>query len=147
MPNRLTPVYSKNHYKEENFLKVKTVVFKYITPPHSNSWFILTFLYIPRTEFNTFSTQVHLIYSPWSVMWLGYPSSHGFTGSISPASCALILIQYKSSLSTYTILFIRSVTRTKFSGTWCAVLHLYVLSTIFCKQLYTLEAGYLDLLE
>ena len=37
LPNRLTPVYSKNHYKDENYLKVKTVIFKYITPPHSNS--------------------------------------------------------------------------------------------------------------
>ena len=36
LPNRLTPVYSKNHYKEENYLKVKTVVFKYITLPYSN---------------------------------------------------------------------------------------------------------------
>ena len=31
--NRLTPLYSKIYYKEENYLKVKTVVFKYITPP------------------------------------------------------------------------------------------------------------------
>ena len=37
LPNRLTPVYSKNHYEEENYLKVKTVIFKYITPPYSNS--------------------------------------------------------------------------------------------------------------
>ena len=51
LPNRLTPVYSKNHYEEENYLKVKTVVFKYITPPHSNSSFVLTFLYILHTEF------------------------------------------------------------------------------------------------
>ena len=36
LPNRLTPVYSKNHYKKENYLKVKTVIFKYITPPYSN---------------------------------------------------------------------------------------------------------------
>ena len=36
LPNRLTPVYSKNHYEEENYLKVKTVVFKYLTPPYSN---------------------------------------------------------------------------------------------------------------
>ena len=35
MPNRLTPLYSKIYYKEENYLKVRTVVFKYITPPHS----------------------------------------------------------------------------------------------------------------
>ena len=56
LPNRLTPVYSKNYYKEENYLKVKTVIFKYITPPHSNSWSVLTFLYILYTELDTFST-------------------------------------------------------------------------------------------
>ena len=50
LPNRLTPVYSKNHYKEKNYLKVKTVIFKYITPPYSNSWFVLIFLYILYTE-------------------------------------------------------------------------------------------------
>ena len=33
MPNRLTPLYFKIYYKKENYLKVKTVVFKYITPP------------------------------------------------------------------------------------------------------------------
>ena len=32
MPNRLTPLYSKIYYKEENYLKVKITVFKYITP-------------------------------------------------------------------------------------------------------------------
>ena len=31
--NKLTLLYSKIYYKEENYLKVKTVVFKYITPP------------------------------------------------------------------------------------------------------------------
>ena len=35
MPNRLTLLYSKIHYKEENYLKVKTTVFKYITPPYN----------------------------------------------------------------------------------------------------------------
>jgi hypothetical protein len=29
MPNRLTPLYSKIYYKEENYLKVRTIVFKY----------------------------------------------------------------------------------------------------------------------
>ena len=38
LPNRLTPLYSKIHYKKENYLKVKTAVFKYITPPHSKGW-------------------------------------------------------------------------------------------------------------
>ena len=33
MPNRLTPLYFKIYYKKENYLKVKTAVFKYITPP------------------------------------------------------------------------------------------------------------------
>ena len=33
MPNKLTSLYSKIYYKEENYLKVKTAVFKYITPP------------------------------------------------------------------------------------------------------------------
>ena len=56
LPNRLTPIYSKNHYKEENYLKVKTVVFKYITPPYSNSRSVLTFLYILYTELDIFGT-------------------------------------------------------------------------------------------
>ena len=33
LPNRLTPLYSKIYYEEENYLKVKTTLFKYITPP------------------------------------------------------------------------------------------------------------------
>ena len=41
MPNRLTPLYSKIYYKKENYLKVKTVVFKYITPPYSKGLSIL----------------------------------------------------------------------------------------------------------
>ena len=32
-PNKLTPLYSKIYYKKENYLKVRTAVFKYITPP------------------------------------------------------------------------------------------------------------------
>ena len=110
MPNRLTLIYSKNHYEEENYLKIKTVIFKYITPPYSNSWSVLTFLYILYTELDTFSTQVYLIYSPWLVMWLSYPLSYSSTSSISLAFCALILIQYKFSLSTCTALYMRSVT-------------------------------------
>ena len=38
MFNILTPLYSKIYYKEENYLKVKTAVFKYITPPYSKGW-------------------------------------------------------------------------------------------------------------
>ena len=51
MPNRLTPLYSKIYYKEENYLKVKTAVFKYITPPYSKGLSILVF-----------SISVHLIF-------------------------------------------------------------------------------------
>ena len=35
LPNRLTLLYSEIYYKEKNYLKVKTIVFKYITPPYS----------------------------------------------------------------------------------------------------------------
>jgi hypothetical protein len=31
--NKLTLLYSEIHYKERNYLKVRTTVFKYITPP------------------------------------------------------------------------------------------------------------------
>ena len=33
--NRLTLLYSKIHYKEENYLKVRTVLLIYPSPPHS----------------------------------------------------------------------------------------------------------------
>ena len=42
-------------------------------------------------------------------MWLGYPLFYSFIGSISSIFCALILTQYKSLLSTYTILFIKFI--------------------------------------
>ena len=35
LPNRLTPLYFEIYYKKKNYLKVKTVVFKYISPPYS----------------------------------------------------------------------------------------------------------------
>ena len=35
LPNKLTPLYSKIHYKEENYLKVKTELLIYPSPPHS----------------------------------------------------------------------------------------------------------------
>ena len=35
LPNRLTPIYSKNYYKEENYLKVKTKLLIYPSPPYS----------------------------------------------------------------------------------------------------------------
>ena len=35
LPNRLTPLYSKIYYKEENYLKVKTKFFIYLSPPYS----------------------------------------------------------------------------------------------------------------
>ena len=50
LPNRLTPVYSENYYKEENYLKVKTVVFKYITSPYSNGCYVPMFLCTLYTE-------------------------------------------------------------------------------------------------
>ena len=38
LPNKLTLLYSKIYYKEENYLKVKIKVFKYTTPPYSKGW-------------------------------------------------------------------------------------------------------------
>ena len=35
LPNRLTPFNSEIYYKKENYLTVKTMVFKYITPSYS----------------------------------------------------------------------------------------------------------------
>ena len=35
LPNRLTLLYSEIHYKEENYLKVKTGLFIYLSPPYS----------------------------------------------------------------------------------------------------------------
>ena len=71
------------------------LVYQYIsTFPYSH---ILTFL----------RSELLIIYY---LCDLAYPSSYSFTGFISPVSYALILTQYKSSFSTRTILFIRSVT-------------------------------------
>ena len=74
LPNRLTPVYFKNYYKEENYLKVKTVVFKYITPPYSNSlvyWYVTLVEYIafPRTEFPVYTELSYVTRLPL-VLWL-----------------------------------------------------------------------------
>ena len=35
LPNRLTPLYSKIHYEEENYLKVRTKCLIYPSPPYS----------------------------------------------------------------------------------------------------------------
>ena len=43
LPNRLTSFNSKIYYKEENYLKVRTAILKYITPPHSNSFSTLVY--------------------------------------------------------------------------------------------------------
>ena len=114
MPNRLTLLYSKIYYKEENYLKVRTVVFKYITPPYSKGWVywyinILVY-YIPIFQYFYIPNSHYMLF-----MWLNYPLSHSFTDSISPVSCILILTQYKSLFSTCTILFIKSITLTSSS--------------------------------
>ena len=35
LPNKLTPLYSKIHYEEENYLKVRTRLLIYPSPPYS----------------------------------------------------------------------------------------------------------------
>ena len=69
LPNRLTPLYFKIYYKKENYLKVKTVVFKYITPLYSKGWVCsaLVYQYIRCSEYITFpySELMHVL-SSWS---------------------------------------------------------------------------------
>ena len=67
MLNRLTPLYSKIYYKEENYLKVKTVVFKYITPPIVKVEYIgmLVYWYIPIFPYShvlTFRTSCYVLF-------------------------------------------------------------------------------------
>ena len=74
MPNRLTPVYSENYYEEENYLKVKTVIFKYITPSYSNGsvcWYIMLVEYIafPYTEFPV-RTKLSYVTQLLLALWL-----------------------------------------------------------------------------
>ena len=109
LPNRLTLLYFKIYYKEENYLKVKTAVFKYITPPHSKGLSILVCWYISIFYISAFPRSYILNSYYMLFIWLGYPLSYGFTGSISLAFCVLILTCLRSCLSICTILFIKSV--------------------------------------
>ena len=109
MLNRLTLLYSKIYYKEENYLKVKTAVFKYITPPYSKGWVcwyvsILVYSYIPTFPYSHILNSCYIL-----LMWLSYPLSYSSIGSISPAFCILILTCFKSYLSIYIILFIKFI--------------------------------------
>ena len=63
LPNRLTPIYSKNYYKEENYLKVKTVIFKYITPPYSNS---SVYQYVALVEYVAFPCTKFFVHTELS---------------------------------------------------------------------------------
>ena len=44
--NRLTLLYSEIYYKEENYLKVRTAVVKYITPPIVKVEYISILIYL-----------------------------------------------------------------------------------------------------
>ena len=65
MPNRLTPFYSKIYYKKENYLKVKTAVFKYIALPIVKVKYIsiLVYSYIPI--FSCFYIPNFLLYTAY----------------------------------------------------------------------------------
>ena len=45
LPNRLTLLYFEIYYKKENYLKVKTVVFKYINSSIVNVKYVSTSVY------------------------------------------------------------------------------------------------------
>ena len=62
LPNRLTLFNSEIYYKEENYLKVRTAVFKYITPPivkGSVYWYISMLVHSVHKYINT---QIYLVY-------------------------------------------------------------------------------------
>ena len=59
MLNRLTPLYSKIYYKEENYLKVKTGLFIYPSPPYSKVWYVSTSV---RSVYKYINTRIYLIY-------------------------------------------------------------------------------------
>ena len=67
LPNRLTPLYFKIYYKEENYLEVRTKLFIYLSPPYSKGlgiwecWYISSYiLAYTRTEF-CYVTQLPFI--------------------------------------------------------------------------------------
>ena len=131
LPNKLTPLYSKIYYKEKNYLKVRTVVFKYITPPYSKGLSMLVYWYISIFYIFIFLYS-HILNSYYVLfMWLSYPLFYSFTGSINPASYVLILTCLKSYLSICTILFIRSVIFTLYMrGLYLGLLLTYKVFTI-----------------
>ena len=48
LPNKLTLFNSEIYYKKNNYLEVRTVAFKYITPPHSKGlvcWYVGILIY------------------------------------------------------------------------------------------------------
>ena len=112
LPNKLTPLYSKIYYEEENYLKVKTAVFKYITPPHSKGWVCWYVNILVRSTF--LYSYILIFLNSYYILpiWLSYPLSYSSTDSISSVSCVLILSCLKSYLSICTILFIKSITPT-----------------------------------
>ena len=46
--NRLTPLYSEIYYKKENYLKVRTAVFKYINSSIVKVEYVSTSVYLVR---------------------------------------------------------------------------------------------------
>jgi hypothetical protein len=82
LPNRLTPLYSKNHYKEKNYLTIRTGSLYTWLLPIVIVEYINMFSTSVHQYINTFSTQVHSVYKLWLITWLSYPSSHSSTGSI-----------------------------------------------------------------
>ena len=109
LPNKLILFNSKIYYKEENYLKVKTTLLKYITFPIVKVQYISILCYLSISR----SYILNVLYILNFIMWLSYPSSYGSTRSSSPtfsSSCTLSLSCTNSLLSTCTNWFIRSVT-------------------------------------
>ena len=65
--NKLTPLYSKIYYEEENYLKVKTELLIYPSPPHNKGWYVK---YIRYIKYINRSHRSHRSYIPDYMIWL-----------------------------------------------------------------------------
>ena len=92
MLNRLTPLYSKIYYKEENYLKVKTVVFKYITSPYNTINFSLRRDALKDVNF-PFTLASAIVYTYMIGPYKAEPNSSGVRRLVKPVS---LILYYRS---------------------------------------------------
>ena len=68
--NRLTLLYSKIYYEEENYLKVRTKLLIYSSPPHSKGWYVRYMRYMKYIRYVYRSHRSHRSHVPNHVIRL-----------------------------------------------------------------------------